>query len=133
MYAQANILARKFSMCSEEVKITLFRAYCTPLYTAHLWSSYKKASLQKLKVAYNDAMRILLRRPRWCSASEMFVAARVNTFQAVLRNLMYRFVCRVDESVNTIIVSIANPAKSCTRYSSSLRKHWLNSLYLKLS
>ena len=78
MYAQANILARKFSMCSEAVKITLFRAYCTPLYTAHLWSRYKRASFQKLQVAYNDAMRILLKRPRWSSASAMFVAARVS-------------------------------------------------------
>ena len=51
MYAQANILSRKFSMCTDGVKLSLFRAYCTPLYTAHLWSNYKKASLQKLHVA----------------------------------------------------------------------------------
>jgi len=38
----------------------LFKAYCTTIYTAHLWSSYKKSSMQKLQVAYNDAMRILL-------------------------------------------------------------------------
>ncbi len=52
--------------------------------------------LQKLQVAYNDAMRILLRRPRWHSASEMFVNVRVITFKALLRNLMYRFICRLN-------------------------------------
>ena len=34
-----------------------FRAYRTPLYTAHLWCSYSKAKINKIKVAYNDALR----------------------------------------------------------------------------
>ncbi len=29
MYMQANILLRKFSFCSDEVKVSLFKAYCT--------------------------------------------------------------------------------------------------------
>ncbi len=48
MYMQANILLRKFSFCSDEVKVTLFKEYCTPLYTAHLWCNYRASSLQKL-------------------------------------------------------------------------------------
>ena len=36
LYAQANMLARKFHMCTEDVKVSLFRAYCTPFYTAQL-------------------------------------------------------------------------------------------------
>ncbi len=32
MYMQANILLRKFSFCSDEVKVSLFKAYCTTLY-----------------------------------------------------------------------------------------------------
>ena len=31
LYAQANMLARKFHYCSDEVKVSLFRAYCTPI------------------------------------------------------------------------------------------------------
>ncbi len=46
IYAQANVLARRFSFYSDAVKIFLFKAYCTPLYTAHLWPNYKKASMQ---------------------------------------------------------------------------------------
>jgi len=59
-------------------------------------------------VAFNDAMRILLKRPKWTRASEMFVAAGVNTFKAVLRNLMYEFICRVDDSENEIIMFLSN-------------------------
>ena len=51
LYAQANMLVRKFHFCSEEVKVNLFRAYCTPLYTAPLWVNYRKESLWKLKAA----------------------------------------------------------------------------------
>ena len=39
LYAQANTIARKFSHCSTNVKVSLFKTYCTPFYTAHLWSS----------------------------------------------------------------------------------------------
>ncbi len=88
--------------------MSLFKAYCTTLYTAHLWCNYRASSLQKLQVAYNDAMRILLRRPRWHSASEMFVSARVITFKALLRNLMYRFICWLNASKNEIIVGSSN-------------------------
>ena len=69
LYAQANTLCRKFSMCSIPVKISLFKAYCTSLYTAHLWCRYKQESIRKLTVAYNDSMRLLLRARRSSSAS----------------------------------------------------------------
>ena len=68
LYAQANMLLRRFSMCSESVKCALFKAFCTPMYTAFLWCSYKKGSMRRLNVAYNDALRILLKVPRWHSA-----------------------------------------------------------------
>lgn len=63
-YAQANELNRKFSMCSLSAKSTLFKAFCTPMYTSHLWRRYQKSSMQKLIVVYNDGMRLLLKMPR---------------------------------------------------------------------
>ena len=39
LYAQANMLARKFHMCTEDVKVSIFRAYCT-FYTAQLWCKH---------------------------------------------------------------------------------------------
>lgn len=130
LYAQANTIARKFSYCSTRVKVALFKAYCTPLYTAHLWSSYKKSSMQKLQVAYNDAMRILLKVPRGGSASQMFVSVGVTTLKALLRNLMFKFMQRLDESTNSIMVALSNPLVSCYRYTSRLRVHWLKCLYV---
>lgn len=43
------MLACKFHMCTEDIKIALFKAYCNPMYTT------------QLQEAYNDAFRILLK------------------------------------------------------------------------
>ena len=130
LYAQANMLSRKFYMCTDDVKIALFKAYCTPLYTAHLWCSYSKGKYNKLRVAYNDALRIMLRLPRWTSASHLFVNSGVPTLDAVLRNLMYSFMMRLNDSNNEIIMTLAMPKKSSIRYSSCFWKHWRVSLYV---
>ena len=116
LYGQANMLARKFHMCTDDVKIALFKSYCTPLYTAHLWCTYSNAKMKKLQVAYNDALRILLKLPRWNSASDMFVSNNVPTFYAVMRNFMYKFMCRLTGSKNTIIMSLTNVSQSDTRF-----------------
>ena len=129
LYAQANVLVRKFSMCSAPVKATLFKTFCTPMYTAHLWRRFKKSSMQKLNVAYNDAMRLLLKVPRCSSASEMFVSIGVPTCPAVLRNIMYRCMCRLSVSANGIILILTNPLLSSIRFGSKLWNHWRVSLY----
>ena len=76
--------------------------------------------MQRLRVAYNDAMRILLKIPRGGSASQMFVTAGVSTFHALLRNLMFKFMKRLEESRNGIIVVLVNPTLSCARNTASL-------------
>lgn len=130
LYGQANMLARKFYMCTDAVKIALFRAFCTSFYTAHLWCRYAKAKMQKLQVAFNDALRILLKHPRWTSASQLFVSNNVPTLHAVLRKCMYNFICRLNDSKNGIIMVLNDVTLSDTRYFSSLRKHWNASLYV---
>ena len=59
IYAQGNTLIRKFYMCTENVKIALFKSYCTTLYTSTLWCKYRRESLRKLCVAYNNIFRKL--------------------------------------------------------------------------
>ena len=80
-------------------------------------------------MAYNDAMRLLLRVPRWHSASQLFVSSNVPTCQALLRKLMFNFMCRLDLSENSIIIALTNPMMGY-RFTSRLRKHWHDSLHL---
>ena len=68
LYAQGNMLIRKLHMCSENVKVRLLKLsahLCTPMYTAaHIWWNYRKCTIRKLYVAFNDVMRMLLKLPR---------------------------------------------------------------------
>ena len=132
LYVQANMLVRKFHYSSDDVKVSLFRAFCTPMYAAPLWGSYKKETLRKLQVAYNDCLRILLKKPRCSSASKLFVDSGLSTLQALLRNLMFKFMSRLDESQNCIIMMLTSPRCSSVRYQSYLWKHWYGCL-LRLS
>ena len=56
LYAQGNMLIRKLHMCSEDVKVRLFKTFCSPMYTAYLWWNYRKCSIRKLYVAFNDGL-----------------------------------------------------------------------------
>ena len=69
LYARANVLARKFYMCTDEVNITLFRTFCCNLYTCQLWWNFTQAVMRKINVAYNNAFRMIMQLPRYCSAS----------------------------------------------------------------
>ena len=60
LYAKSNKLLRTFSHCSTDVKITLFQSYCTALYFPYVWNDYKKLTLNKVRVAFNNAYRKLL-------------------------------------------------------------------------
>ena len=99
-------------------KQLFFKLKCAPLYTAHLGCSQSKGQMNKIKVAYNDTLRILLKYQRWESASKM------------LRNSMFTFMCRPTESRNGILRYLTDPNLSETRYSSSLWKYWNQHLYL---
>ena len=129
LYVQANMLVRKFHHCTYDVKINLFRAYCTPLYTAPLWVNYKKESLHKLKVAYNDCLRILLKKPRSTRASQLFCNMGLTTFMALLRNLTFKFMSRLDCSTNFIIDLMTDPGRSSVKYTSKIWEHWHECLF----
>lgn len=57
-------------------------------------------------------------------ASEMFVSVGVNTFKAVFRNRIYKFICRLNASKNEIMMGLSNVRFSTTRYQSKLWKHY---------
>ncbi len=67
---------------------------------------------------------MLLKVPRWSSASQMFVSAGVPTCAAVMCNLMYRCMCRLSESLNSIILTLTNSALSSVRLFSNMWNHW---------
>ena len=108
IYANANLLLRKFSSCSVSVKCHLFKTYCSKLYCALMWFDYTKTALKKLKIAYNNSLRRFMRLPWRNSASKMFVNLNIYSFDKMLRIFTFGFMSRVSVSNNQFISSIYN-------------------------
>jgi len=71
-------------------KNTPFRAYSMPIYSCQLWSKYTQVSMKRLRAAYNNAYGIMHYISRNVSVRAHEVTHCVNTFDALLRNNMYR-------------------------------------------
>ena len=86
---KSNMLARRFARCTNNVKVTLFKAFCQSFYTGGLWVSYTQRVYNVLRVQFNKAFRMLLGLPWRCSASGMFAEARIRRRVACL-SVFYR-------------------------------------------
>ena len=72
LYIKYNRILRLFKCCSIDVKLTLFRSYCACFYCPYLWTHYKKSTHSKLRVAFNNVYRRILKLPTRSSASTMY-------------------------------------------------------------
>ena len=91
-----GVICYKCYMCSTEVKLTLLKTFCSPMYGAQLWWNYTAAGIHKLHVAYNNGFQLLLRQPKCCSASNMFVENHIPSSKTMIRNTVYKFILRLD-------------------------------------
>ena len=105
-FTAANKLRGTFDRCFPAVKNTLFRAYCMPMYACQLWSKYTQTIMKRLRAAYNNAYRIMHYIPRNVSVRPHQVSHCVRTFDAVLRNNLYRFFIQCTSSSNFFIRSL---------------------------
>ncbi|XP_061715605.1 uncharacterized protein LOC133523869 [Cydia pomonella] len=116
---RCNMLARRFAKCTEQVKITLFKAYCQSFYTCSLWVNYTQKAYSDLRVQYNNAYRALLRLPRYCSASAMFAESRTAGFAAIMRARCASMMRRTRDSRNTLLCAVID------RWDSPVLKRWI--------
>ena len=120
LYCVGNILRLKFYNCSSQVKNVLFRSYCMSMYSVHLWCKFKISSLNCVRIAYNNSFKILHNIPRQESARNRQIQFNTKTFDALLRNYLYLFLKRCNNSSNVYI--------SCLMSSDALYKSifWIN-------
>ena len=121
IYAIGNTIINKFKHCFTQVKLTMFRSYCSNVYCCSLWSSYKAFSIHKAKVAHNDIFRALLSTPRWHSASALFTEHRTNNLDAILRVSSYSLIRRLLASTNSIVAAVC---RSGVRVHSRMWQRW---------
>lgn len=116
---RCNMLARRFSRCTEPVKITLFKAFCQSFYTCSLWVNYTQKAYSALRVQYNNAFRMMLGLPRFCSASGMFADANTDGFHAIMRKRVASLMHRVQGSTNIFLKDIAG------KFDGPILTHWM--------
>ena len=124
---QGNILLRNFHMCSLDVKLALFRSYCTPMYTAQLWWNHKKCSLNRLCITYHNVLKMSAGLSKFESTSLLCTLSNMPCCKAVIRNLVFRFMCRLYSSDNILVKAVRS---SSVIYTSRIRQYWRKLIYV---
>ena len=52
LYANINILSRKFAKYSSDVKCSLFKSFCSNMYCSTMWYNGTVTAMRKLRIAY---------------------------------------------------------------------------------
>ena len=129
LYAQGNSLIRKFHMCTLETKLLLFNTYCSSMYTVQLWTSYTCTAIMKLHTAYHNILKSFIGVSRREHTSPICVNLNVKTCQAVIRNFVYKFMCRLKLSNNILIKPLCN---TTFILNSPMWRHWRSMLYVHI-
>ena len=108
IYTRGNMLVRHFYQCSNDVKMQLFKSYCSNLYLCHLWCDFNDATYKRIKVAYNNVYRSLMCIQRGESISAHYVSSGISGFSEVVRKAMCSFYYRTMESSNDVIRSLVS-------------------------
>ena len=106
IYARGNMIRRKFNECTEEVKVQLFRSYCSSFYCCSVWDLYKQESIRRIKVCHNNVLRFLIKARRGDSISHHFVSRNLPDFDVLRRKLVYSMLKRVQDGNNILISTI---------------------------
>ena len=88
------------------------------LYGSSLWHNYNSYAIRRLRVAYNDAFRMIHGLPRHTSASVQQILFNVYTFDALIRKSLFSFVKRCCASpnlwINALMSSMNRSTFICT-------------------
>lgn len=106
LYAKGNILCRKFTYCSLDVKRRLFNTFCSNVYGGHLWCNFNKSDFNRVKVAFNKIYRVLFGLKRAESISQSMLFNNMCNFRVCMRKLYFRFRDRLYKSKNILISTI---------------------------
>jgi endonuclease/exonuclease/phosphatase family metal-dependent hydrolase len=106
MFVRTNILIRKFSKCSADVKIVLFKAYCICLYDASLWKCYNLGSLNKMRSCYNRCIKMFFGFKRRDSLTNILMTLGLPSFDTLLVNAVASFMHLWNICCNRIVIHL---------------------------
>ena len=87
----------------------------------------QKSTINRLHIAYHNIFLLFLGLSKYESTIFLCTLFDVQCSQSVIRNLVYRFICRLDSSTNYIIRDIL---VTSLRFSTRICKHLYKLLYM---
>ena len=103
IFVRTNILIRRFSNCSLDVKGILFKTYCLCFYDIALWTYFKVCSLKKFRSCYNRCAKLFFGFKRQDSLTEMLLLCRIPSFDTILHNSKFVFQKCLDNCANVLV------------------------------
>ena len=101
----ANMIANNFSHCSKDTKIILFKSFVSNIYLSSICLP-KWTNMRKIKVAYNNTYRIVMKYKLGNSAPLMFLYDNVNNLTIKLRKSYNSLYQRIRNTRNSLILQL---------------------------
>ena len=77
------------------------------MYTSQLWWNYKNlCTMKRLLITYHNLFKMSISMSKYESTSLLCTVYNVLCCQAVIRNIVYRFMCSLQASNNSLVMSI---------------------------
>ena len=89
LYMRSNKIVRMFYFCTIDVKLELFRSFCTSFYCCYLCRGYKKSNFNKLRVSFNNAYRRILDLPWRRRANGVYATYGIYNLEAIIRKQIF--------------------------------------------
>ncbi len=125
VYTRGNVLVKTFRHCSDDVKLKLFKSYCTGFYGCTLWAKFTDSCKHKLVVAYKQIFRNIMKCQKLGTTGQM-LKWNVVPYDVIIGKLIYGFKMKLFLSDSFIVQSIL---RSLHFYSTVLYKQWNKVLF----
>ena len=106
MFVRCNTLTRKFSKCSLNVKVALFRSYCLCLYDIALWNVYKTGSLLKFRSCYHRCAKLFFKYRKYDSVTCMLLETGLPSFETIISNANHVFNSKWSSCSNVLVTAL---------------------------
>jgi len=103
LFTRTNLLIRRFSRCSMQVKVQLFKSFCICFYNIGLWENFHVYCLNKFASAYVKCIKILFGFHKYSSFTNMLLQMGLPSFNTVLYNARIRIANNLHLLDNSVV------------------------------
>ena len=125
-YAKGNMLISKFRKCDTNVKVKLFKTFCSNIYGCNLWTKYRKRAMNSLRNAHVRIFTNLFNVDDWATTMLYMTELGIDCIDVIIRKSAGGLLKRVCDSLNNVINSITT---SLFFYESAIFKKWQDILF----